>query len=68
MQANKSTQHDQMVPPALEPALEREELLAVAARLEAESATAVASLRRQAALLHARIQAAGTTRRAPEKR
>ncbi|WTX01122.1 hypothetical protein OG216_47795 (plasmid) [Streptomycetaceae bacterium NBC_01309] len=51
-----------------DPAQDGDELLAVAARLEAEAAAAVASLRRQAALLHARELAPAQTRRPPAGR
>lgn len=77
MHADGGTDKGHAVPP--EPAREEaageepageepagEELLAVAARLEAEAAAAVASLRRQAALLHARAPAARPMRRPPE--
>ncbi|MGR6998664.1 hypothetical protein ACU686_12085 [Yinghuangia aomiensis] len=50
MHAGDSTQHDQ----AAESKPSGDKLPAVATRLEAEAAAAVASLRRQAALLHAR--------------
>ncbi|MEU8139979.1 hypothetical protein [Streptodolium elevatio] len=62
MHADGSTRTGQAVPSALD----GDELPAVAARLEAEAAAAVASLRRQAALLHVRVPTTRTTRRPPE--
>ncbi|MEU8138209.1 hypothetical protein [Streptodolium elevatio] len=62
MHADGSTRNGQ----AVRSELDGDELPAVAARLEAEAAAAVASLRRQAALLHARVPTARTPRRPPE--